>query len=412
MMTMATGSSQTGQPTDLFIRALRGQLAAQQAAAQQQPEWAAMDRLDAQRRQLVHTLRTGLESPRTWRAGADLLIATLPFAQRYGYWQAWREMAELAQNKAPLQAPDRAFYDTRLQLMMGHLLCHQDQLADAKEKLQAAQTAAAAAAHPELELRAALELAYVYERQGKLDEAVLQAQQAVALAVAHPDLPPVLQSDVRRQLGNVLKAQGDSDQANALLGQALEIAQENNLFMPLVRSLGDLGLALCVQNEYAAGIAHLQEAAQLLAKTQFALDLFHTQYLLGVMLMRNGQLKEAEDAFSRIDMPLLRERKMLPQLTSLLNGLGNVYLKQNKLSLAETHLQEAALYAGLNANDYVLAYIEETLSVVFEEQGQLPEAAAQLEQAIPRFARFEQDPDAQRLLEKSRQRYKALTGQE
>jgi tetratricopeptide (TPR) repeat protein len=201
-----------------------------------------------------------------------------------------------------------------------------------------------------------------------------------------------------RLLGNVARLRGDLDLAVERLSQAVTLGRQLQQPTRLARMLIGLANAFTDTKQYDEARSCLDEAAQVLTTTMSEIDKSNVQYGIGIIYWRQEKWDKAETAFQKSFSPYLRQINDLGQQANLINNLGNVYLKQHRLTEAEAQLRHArSLWQQLQA-PLNLANTIGTLAEVLVQQGKEEEAALLFEQAIKLLHDYPDDAWAKNLL--------------
>jgi tetratricopeptide (TPR) repeat protein len=164
----------------------------------------------------------------------------------------------------------------------------------------------------------------------------------------------------------------------------------------LARILYDLGSAYQDAGKYDEALAQFHEASKLLETTASERDKVNVQNNIGTLYFRRQQWDKAEFAFQQAQASRYLRQSGNAHLQALVaTNLSNVFLKQGRLSEAETILRQAWILR-LQANDEVsLANTIGSLAEVLAQQGQWDEAISLYEQAIPLLSKYPDDAFAQ-----------------
>lgn len=348
--------------------------------------------IDPERQNLHEVVVIGLDLPQTWKLAAGVALQVFYLVERRGYWQEWLEVL----NKALVYCPTTAYHlQGQLLNRIGELHRFGRQLEEAIEVHKQAE-ALAQQQEDELALAEAhFRLCYDFlvTRQYKEAEqfGLLTLEVFTRLAVKGAWL-----ANTYRALGMIARQRGDMPTALERLSCAVELGRKLNQPTRLARILYDLGSAYQDAGKYDEALAQFHEASKLLETTASERDKVNVQNNIGTLYFRRQQWDKAEFAFQQAQASRYLRQSGNAHLQALVaTNLSNVFLKQGRLSEAETILRQAWILR-LQANDEVsLANTIGSLAEVLAQQGQWDEAISLYEQAIPLLSKYPDDAFAQ-----------------
>jgi tetratricopeptide (TPR) repeat protein len=351
--------------------------------------------VDGEWRNLFAMVEYGLRLRQTWSLAVDVILQSIYLIERRSYWHAWLPLFQKAVKRAPDDAQKRQH---QLFTRLGELYRYTYQLDKAIACHQQAETIAQQLndAHAIAEAQFGLAFDYVDLRQNYAEA----EQKGLAALEAFTSLQAKggWIANSYRLLGNVARLRGDLDLAVERLSQAVTLGRQLQQPTRLARMLIGLANAFTDTKQYDEARSCLDEAAQVLTTTMSEIDKSNVQYGIGIIYWRQEKWDKAETAFQKSFSPYLRQINDLGQQANLINNLGNVYLKQHRLTEAEAQLRHArSLWQQLQA-PLNLANTIGTLAEVLVQQGKEEEAALLFEQAIKLLHDYPDDAWAKNLL--------------
>jgi len=197
---------------------------------------------------------------------------------------------------------------------------------------------------------ARLYLSYIYQRQGKLEQAITEAEQA--LTVKKDDL------DLLGFLASLQREKGDRPQAIEILKQMVTLAPENDQYH------FTLGAVYDETKDKQNCIAHMQKAIELNPKNAAALN-----YLGYTWAEQGTRLDEAE--------ALIRQALQVePNDGFYIDSLGWVYYQRGNYAKAVEHLERAAELVGDDPT------VIEHLGDAYEKAGRAADATRAYREAL------------------------------
>jgi tetratricopeptide (TPR) repeat protein len=219
------------------------------------------------------------------------------------------------------------------------------------------------------------------QQEGKYSEAEQLYRCALRITVqargeSHPDVAQVLNN-----LGNVLGFEGDLVQAEVVLRHALEIWVAKVPDSPNIgTTLSNLGNILQMKGEYTEAKDDLERALALQQKAFGKVHRNVAMVLNGLCELASvqGDQREAEDYCKRgLDTAEAVLGKLHPDLMGYLNNLANVYVKQNRVDLAEQALMrdlQLHTYNHRSDQDPTLIELYSNFGLVYTQKGEFDKA--------------------------------------
>jgi class 3 adenylate cyclase/tetratricopeptide (TPR) repeat protein len=223
----------------------------------------------------------------------------------------------------------------------------------------------------EIKVQACEMLRRAGERAGSL-AAAREAQRYFAQAAELAD-EPLVRAELDEMAGRMAWRRGRTDEAVALLGEAMRVLEQAGLKRPAARIAGLLAEIDFSSGHAPQAVERLEHALEDLGADEPDADVADTAAQLGRFLMLTGAYDEAAP---RLELALeLAEALDLPEiLAQALTSKSLVYGRRNRLQEAKI-LLEGALSVAL-ANDLPSAAIRaiNNLGVVFESSDRFPAA--------------------------------------
>jgi tetratricopeptide (TPR) repeat protein len=336
----------------------------------------------------------GLRPRQTWPLAVDVMLQCIYLIERRGYAHAWLPLFQKALKRTPADAQKRQH---QLLTRLGELYRYTYQLDKAIECHQQAETIARQLndAHAIAEAQFGLCADYVETHQNYA-EAERYGLAALETFTALQAKGGWIANSIRL-LGDIARWRGDFDLAVERLSQAVSIGRQLQQPTRLARLLMGLVNILVDTKKYDEAERHLDEANQILSGTISEIDKSDVQYLIGFIHWRQGNWDKAEIAFQAAFSPHLRQANDFHRQAMLINNLGNVYLKQNRLEEAEARLRYAQSLWQQLQDHLSLANTIGTLAEALAEQGKRKEAVPLFEEAITLLHNYPEDAWAKKL---------------
>jgi len=352
--------------------------------------------LDRERQNLYRAAKFGLQLPDTWQGTADLILQAYVFIERRGYWGEWIPMLEQLLDCCPeddLSVRGRIldhlglFYRYNRQLDKA-FSAHQDELKIGlllRDKWR--------------EAHACINLGAVCREMRRFDEGLVYTLDAEK-AFQAINAPLIKHAFVTLELGQLVKAQGQWEEAEQHLSFSVSLWREVGDPVYLANSLRLLGQVLVIQDKIDKAFTIFDEAFDVLVDTKNYIEKTRVLNELGSLHWKQNNLVEAEQFFLKANSPLLQQSGDFVDQALVLNNLGTVYLAQGELSKAACSFQRSiALWK--NCDDPIqLANSIGGLAGVKVANGDLTEARHLYGEALNLLALYPQDAWGQKLQKK------------
>jgi tetratricopeptide (TPR) repeat protein len=229
-------------------------------------------------------------------------------------------------------------------------------------------------------------IAMLYSRQNKDEEAARLLSQAQQLVKSNPKADVRVKVEILNGMGIVLYRRDNNGKAAAYFNQALQAISSAGIKFDTAGILNNLGAVYIAEHKYREAEETLHQA--LAAKeAEFGVShpkLVPTLSLLALSYTDTRRFSEAEDQYRRV-LKILEPQgsTFATGIARALHGLSITYFKANRMAEAATALAEAAPIAQLNIErEPEMAAIVEDYSNLLKTQGKVKEAAALHAEAI------------------------------
>lgn len=349
--------------------------------------------LDQERQNLYRAAKFGLHLPATWQGTAELILQAYVFIERRGYWGEWIPMLEQLLASCP---EHDLVVRGRILDHLGIFYRHNRQLEQACFAHEAELEIGLSLDDKWREAHACINLGAVCREMRRFDEAlayILDAEKAFKAINA----PLIKHAFVMLELGQLVKAQGEWEDAEQYLSYSVSLWREVGDPVYLANSLRLLGQILVTQDKFDSALAVYDEALDTLLGTENYLEKTRVLIDLGSLHWKQRHFVKAEQFFLKANSPLLRQSGNLVDQALVLNNLGMVYLAQGKLREAACSFQRSiALWK--NCDDPIqLANSLGGLAEVEVAQGDVTSAQQLYEEALTFLAAYPQDAWGQKL---------------
>ncbi len=347
----------------------------------------ALPDLDKERQNLYRAVKFGLHLPVTWEETAELILQTLIFIERRGYWAEWIPVMEQLLESCP---PDKEKIRGRILNFLGIFYKNNRQLQKAYSCHQAELQVGIATQDKWRQAHAAINLGSVCRQLYQYDEAqiyILDAQEKFQAIKA----PLVKQAFVFMEMGLLMQAKTEWTDAEEHLGYAVSLFREVNDPVYLANSLKLLGQVLAAQGKNKDASSTYQEALENLSQTENHFDKSRILTELGILSFNEENYAEAERLFKLADSPFLRQSGNLYDQALIANNLGNVFLAQRNLKDAEQSFRHSISLWQICDEPVQLANSLIGLAEIRTAQEQLTEAVTLFQRALDLLVEYPQD---------------------
>ena len=174
----------------------------------------------------------------------------------------------------------------------------------------------------------------IHSTTGRLDQAKEEIDQALTISRSGGDI--FHQSLSLNRTGQLKNWEGEYVEASRLSSEALEIAREHNLLVPLLDGLFAYGLTLTGKGDYDAALAMLEEGLALSGKV--GNEVWHHRLLnsLGWLYIELGDLDRALD-LNQQSAEGARKRGDPEMIANAELNLGDVFLAKGDLVMAQEY---------------------------------------------------------------------------
>jgi tetratricopeptide (TPR) repeat protein len=221
-------------------------------------------------------------------------------------------------------------------------------------------------------------LAMLYSREGRNDEATRLLNQAQDHIKSNPDADPKIAAEVLNGMGVVSYRRGDNGKAVTYLNRALQTVSSPAIQFDAAGIYNNLGAAYVAQHNYRQAEETLKRA---LSMKESKLGLSHpnlvpTVNLIGLVYTETRRFAEAEDQYRR-SLKILEPQGSSVDIgiAETLHGLSDTYLKANRPAESAAALEQAAQIAQSHLDqEPEMSAIAEEYSRVLKAQGKVKEA--------------------------------------
>ncbi|MDJ0752849.1 MAG: tetratricopeptide repeat protein [Ardenticatenaceae bacterium] len=385
--------------------------AAQTAAAVQywqnqlaRPDQQVLQKLDAEKSNLFHVIRYGLEEPAVQQ---DALVAALDacdLVEGRDYWLDWlphfefayREMG-LSEKRLEIRLLNRLGQIHRMRYLPQQALSfHLDALTLAREIQQ-----------DQLIAITHYNLGEAYIALRRYPEAKAHARQALDFFTKIPNQKKRL-AVILNTLGEAARYQRELAESKQYLSQAIELAHENQQTLYEARFRSNLALAYQAAEEIPQAEQQLSIAWSILANSGYEFDKTTVQLNQGFLQAVQGNWPEAVRLFSNINREYLANQGYEGRLAHVLTNLGYALFKAGQLDRAEQALEEAIQVWPRVGQEVQLGNALASLAEVNLATSNAHRASSLLQQALDYFARHPDDKWANDLAAKYGNKYSEL----
>jgi tetratricopeptide (TPR) repeat protein len=360
--------------------------------------------LDQERQNLYRAVKYGLCLPATWQETAELILQTLIFIERRGYWAEWIPVMEQLLESCPVSEVE---IRGRILNYLGIFYKNNRQLQKAYLTHQAELQIGNASQDKWRQAHAAINLGSVCRQLYKYDEAetyILDAQEKFQAIKA----PLVKHAFVFMEMGLLMQAKAQLADAEAHLSYAVSLFREGGDPVYLANSLKLLGQVFAAQDKIEEASNAYHEALDNLSQTENHLDESRVLNELGILSFNQGKFAEATRLFKLADSPFLRQSGNLYDQALFANNLGNVYQAQEKLEDAERSFQRSIHLWQICDEPIQLANSLSGLAEIHVKQEQIAGALNLYQQALDLLAQYPQDSWANKLRQDCERNWKIL----
>ncbi len=259
----------------------------------------------------------------------------------------------------------------------GYLLNNLNKLPEARGQLQRALEMARVIDNKHQQIKTQLELSRNYCTGGETARAIEQANEAVSLAQAN-DMEN-LSTEGILQLGNAFRVRGDYGEAEKYFRQAIEFAQRDKGRRNEARALVMLGGLRIMLHDADQGLEHIKQALPFYEKGGYRRDAATAFNQYGRAYDLKGEYDAALQAFEQ-GLQLAENVGDQSLLALSHRGIGNVLTHQEKFSEALDHFDKSHEIYKLLGNQLYIAYSLLSSSDVLWRLGRYQEARAALDQ--------------------------------
>jgi adenylate cyclase len=227
-------------------------------------------------------------------------------------------------------------------------------------------------------------IAITFERQGNFDLALDQLSAADDILKAAQISSPVPKAQILNDIGWIYFLRGNFDQAQDVLGSALNLVADSDQYSVVASIHNRLGAVAYQVREYDQAAMHVRRSLELrktLGDLSGEARLYNNLGLLGLM---SGDLREAEINF--IQSIELLEKIGDTEGISLANiNLGLVKFERGDYELAEMHLDKAKTIAEQIGHRFYLGLADMYLGRLETARGRYEQSVEMLEESMQIF---------------------------
>lgn len=397
----------TQQPAPRFVQSICTGLTYWQERTNHMDEQT-IHEMDAERQNLYRIVQYGLILPETWRDTVVLVLQTFDLVEQRGYWDEWRSVLQTLLSKCP---EHELLIQCKLLNRLGQLQRLSRQLSQAIKIHQQAYTIAQTLGNPQTLAEIHHHLLGDYLENRQHIEAEYHGQIALTAFAELREAEGKWMAGTLKMMGSLAKEQGDLQTAEERLSQATNIWRSLHNPVALARSLNDLANALWMAEKSDSAHKCFDEATALLAPTANEFDKAMIHINRGTLYFHQENWAQAETAFRQADSSYLHQSGHVHYQAVVANNIGNVLLKQKRLTQAESYLQNALKLWGQTNDDVSQANTLGTLGEVLILLEQISEAITCYKQAIAILINHPGNPWAKTLLVKFQEQLEKVKSQ-
>ncbi|MEA5553659.1 DUF2225 domain-containing protein, partial [Anabaena cylindrica UHCC 0172] len=223
------------------------------------------------------------------------------------------------------------------------------------------------------------QLAGLYQKQGRIEEAIQSCKQAIAIAQEDDNkLQLVITLNL---LAKLYQDQGREEKAIQACERAIIIAQEDDNKQQLAITLTQLGGLYQKQGRIEEAIQSYKHAIAINEEIQNKESLAITLHELGGLYQKQGQIGEAIQLFEYL-IAITRKTNNKQQLAIILTQVGGFYQEEERIDEAIKSFKRAIAIAKKTDNKQQLAITLNQLGGLYQEQKHFDEAIQYFEDAI------------------------------
>jgi tetratricopeptide (TPR) repeat protein len=222
-------------------------------------------------------------------------------------------------------------------------------------------------------------LGTVYKQQGRYEDAITHYQQGLEIAQRLGDTATT--AITLGNLGEVYRSQGRYEDAIAHYQQSLTITQRIGDTAGTAATLGNLGIVYHSQGRYEDAIAHYQQSLEIKQRIGDTAGTAMNYTSIGVLYEVQGKL---EAAIEQYEQSLAITQRIGDLSTSAMNfgNLGIVYRLQGRYDEAIAYYQQCLAIAEQIGDVATIAAHSWNLGLLYEAQGDLAAALPLIERDV------------------------------
>jgi tetratricopeptide (TPR) repeat protein len=361
--------------------------------------------LAGEKQNLYRAAEFGIHVGETWSDATKLILQCFYFVERRGFWNEWIPLLQDTLARYPGGSPQ---LKARLNNNLG--ACY---------RLERQFDLAIQSHLEEMELASRLEderlIALAHNNLSKTYYLIHQYDDAEKHGLATISYFENRSEDIHRLaamlnlLGLISQARGDSDEAESHLLQAVEKFRMADIPLELARAIANLAITLDAKGEHQSALASYQEAAELLAPTNYGVDKARLQLSMGTLFFNLDDLVAATSAYEKANSPYMRREGPTYYQAAIVNNLGNVYLAQERFPEAESYLREAIALWRQSSAHLMLANSLGTLAETMVATENYQDARKYYEEALEIAEQYPEDAWSQKMVAEFKQERDKLT---
>lgn len=204
--------------------------------------------------------------------------------------------------------------------------------------------------HPSQWRRLSDRLAWVYFRQGKLEEASKIASFALTNEKIWEEEDPIILASLSNTLGGISWQRGQLDDATRYVKQSLALYQKMNYSWGMAIAYTNLGILNQGQGKWAEAVSNFEHADQLRSEHGFTPERPTNLKNLGELLIQMGEHARAREKL-QISRDISTQLGMNLAAAYAEIGLCRVSIILSELEEAKNHLDAARLRLGFDTNN-------------------------------------------------------------
>lgn len=345
--------------------------------------------LDKDRENLYRAVQFGLTVPETAHETAVLVSHLFGLIERRGYWQEWQPILEESLAACPeTNLPLKLILLNQLGFVQRLRCKMEESIATHRKAISLAEqhNQPAARANSFFHLSNAFYECHQHSQARQLAEQALTAFESLGQGVEDKKMAAIY-----NLLGLLAQARGEYDVAADLFHQSITHWQQTDELTYLSRTLGNLGINLMANEQFAEALAYFDQASEVLEATASELDKSKIAINQGAVYFELGEWHKAEAAYLRANSPHIIQSGDKHLQALIANNLGCALMRQGCWAEADAYLRESVNLWQMIKNDLMLANARGSLGETAAALGRVELAKNYYCQAVDGLLKFPED---------------------